>query len=794
MATTTSSDAAAPNEEPALSPSTVPRGPLEAPPPRRSFHIPSSVFLGAVVLVAVAAIATQVVLSRKAQHDRQAVVNLAQFFVQTNDTRNSQWKAIDGAQNSAPNVASSQATFAAALDALAVRGTDQTPSVRAQLATYVTTIRGILALLQSSQPDQAFSTAVQQEEPQFGVVLNTIAGETTLAANHANHTASIAQGGSIAAMVAATALIGLLFWRFERSQESARALQLEQDALRKSEARFRPLVQNSSDIIMVVEPDHTIRYASPAVERLLGHDVGALVGLKLAELAHTDDAEQTTELLSTTEPQQPARIELRLSCADASHRYVELIGTNLVDDENVRGFVLNGRDVTERKSLEERLRHQAFHDSLTVLPNRARLQERLEQALGRARRTGTSVALLFLDLDDFKTVNDTLGHSAGDEVLVEVAERLRRCLRQQDTAARLGGDEFAILLEDVNHVSDAIIVADRIFEEMKEPFNVDERQLGVRASIGIAMSSVGNEGSVEALLRNADIAMYVAKARGKGRYEIYDQRMHEGILERLALRDELERALTCEELELHYQPIVELDTQKIVSVEALVRWRHPKLGLIAAADFIPVAEETDIIVRLGSWVLREACRQWRTWRDASPGVPPFTLCVNVSVKQIDQAGIVQEIADTLRETAMDAESLVLEITESAPIRDTPRFIARLRELKQLGIKIALDDFGSGHSSFNYLSRLPADILKIDRSFIEALGESDDKESLVRAIVDVGQALGLQIVPEGIEKVGQAAALSRLGCSLGQGYYFSKPVPPDQLWTLLGASSSAKAAA
>lgn len=759
----------------------------------RGLRIPPWIFLVAVGVVAIVALTTQALLLRAAQRDRQAVVSLAQLFVKANDLRTKQWVAISAMQESGSETAAQPlADFAQALDTFSSDGAPA--SAQTAFTPFLSKLNEELALLRAENADQAFTTAAQQSEPAFEQGLGAVASATTVAANHAHEKERISQLGSIIAMVAATALIGLLFWRFEHSREAMRGLELEQEALRKSEARFRPLVQNSSDIIMVLEPDLAVRYASAATERLLGHEVSKLVGVKLTELVHPEEAEHLAVLLPQVKPQETTRIELQLRRADGSYRYGELIGTNLIDDANIQGFVLNVRDVTERKTLEDRLRHQAFHDSLTVLPNRARLQDRLEQALVRARRQGTSVALLFLDLDDFKTINDTLGHSAGDEVLVHVAERLRQCLREQDLASRLGGDEFAVLLEDVAHVGDAIAAVERIFNEMKEPFDVAGRHFSVQASIGIAMSSVGNEVPVEALLRNADVAMYVAKARGKGRYEVYDQHMQEGMMERLALRGDLEQALARQELEVHYQPIFDMESHHVVSLEALLRWRHPDLGLISAAEFIPVAEETGLIVPIGSWVLREACKQWRTWRDAYPTAPPFSLCVNISVKQVDQAGFVKEVEETIRETGIEPGALVLEITESAPVRDAEHFVGRLQQFKQLGIKLALDDFGTGHSSFNYLRQLPVDILKIDRSFIEGLGEGDERESLVRAIVDVGQALGLQIVPEGVEQQDQATTLAKLGCSVAQGYYFSRPIPAVDIEKLLLAASSVEFAA
>jgi len=440
------------------------------------------------------------------------------------------------------------------------------------------------------------------------------------------------------------------------------------------------------------------------------------------------------------------------------------------------------RDVTERKRLEQELEHQAFHDSLTNLANQALFRDRVDHALARAARHDSRLAVLFVDLDNFKTVNDSLGHAAGDQLLIAVAERLRGCLRATDTAARLGGDEFAVLVEDLACADDATGLADRLLDVLRQSFTVAGKETVVGASIGIALG-VRSLNSGE-LLRNADIAMYTAKRCGKDRYEIFEPAMHVAAVERLEIEADLRRALDRGELRLQYQPIVALDTGKISGVEALVRWPHPQRGLLPPSTFIPIAEETGLIRELGRQVLAVACTQARRWQVRHPYDPPLTVSVNLSPRQLHADGLISHVTDALEMSGLPASTLVLEITEGAMMHDTDATIRKLQALKALGVRLAVDDFGTGYSSLSYLQRFPIDILKIDRAFVAAIESDDDKSSLVRAIVSLAKTLQLQAVAEGIETRAQTEILTGLGCDLAQGYYLAHPMDPEALENIL----------
>jgi len=563
-----------------------------------------------------------------------------------------------------------------------------------------------------------------------------------------------------------------------------RRLQSMTGELQRSEARFRSLVQNSSDIVAVLDPTGQIGYESTALERVLGHLAGERVGGSIFDLIHPDDAERARTVLAgiAARPGGQATIELRMLHADGSWRWMEGIGANLLDDPDVAGVVLNYRDISERKVLEKQLEHQAFHDPMTDLANRALFGDRVQHALARGDRMGHGpTAVLFCDLDDFKTVNDSLGHAAGDELLRAVAERLRACIRPGDTAARLGGDEFGILLEEAD-AEGATLVAERILQGLAKPFSVEARQLAVTASIGIASTDTA-AGTADELLRNADAAMYSAKARGKGRHELFEPSMHASALRRLELRAALEEALKEEQFRVFYQLVVELPTRRAVGVEALLRWQRPDGRLGLPGEFVPLAEESGLIVPIGRWVLSEACRQLAAWRRA--GVPAeISMAVNVSARQIRAADLVADVSRALADSGIDAPSLVLELTESALLDETETTASTIGRLKGLGVRIALDDFGTGYSSLSHLQRFPIDVLKIDRSFVAALARKGDDAALVRSVLRLGQTLKLDVVAEGIETTEQLERLLRMSGRYGQGFYFQAPMDGDAVGRLL----------
>jgi diguanylate cyclase (GGDEF)-like protein len=495
--------------------------------------------------------------------------------------------------------------------------------------------------------------------------------------------------------------------------------------------------------------------------------------------------------------------ELRGAMAVPVHEGGEPVGSLLVASWGARvGYDEDAQDllttVAQHVSLAltdartvNAMAHQALHDGLTGLPNRALFLDRLEHALARAMRAGGEVAVLFLDLDRFKTVNDSLGHAAGDQLLQTVAGRIAGCMRAADTAARLGGDEFAVLLEDLTSHHEAVRVAERILAALDEPIPVAGREVFVGTSIGVATGASG----AEDLLRDADVAMYRAKAQGKGRYAIFEPGMQAEVLERLELEGDLTRALAADggagpagALEVFYQPIVVLATGELAGHEALVRWRHPTRGLLPPAAFVPVAEETGLIAPIGRFVLREACRQAAAWQVHGAGL---TMNVNLSGRQLEDPELVDLVTQLLRDTRLPPRSLVLEITETVLMQDTRTTIDRLRALRALGVRLALDDFGTGYSSLRYLNRFPLDVIKMAKPFVDGLGEREEDPALARAIVDLGANLGLEIVAEGIEGSAQLAQLRRLGCPLGQGYWFARPMPApaaEAHLELVGASS------
>ena len=564
-------------------------------------------------------------------------------------------------------------------------------------------------------------------------------------------------------------------------------------ALRESEERFRSLVQNSSDVITVIDEDRVITYQSPSLARVLGFPADLAIGQQLLDRIHPDDVSVLRAFLSSGlgRTDVMSSVEVRVGHADGSWRYMEVVGADLRNDPAVGGYVLNARDITERKSLEEQLRHHAFHDPLTSLANRARFRDRLEHALTRAGRAGARLAVVFLDLDNFKSINDGLGHAAGDRLLVEAADRIRGRLRPGDTAARFGGDEFALILEDVADAADAVGVAGRVLSALREPYHLENTEVFAHASIGVALSDTAGD-TAEGLLRNADVAMYVAKNRGKARVELYEDSMHLSMHEHLQLLTEMQRGLERGEFTVEYQPTVELSTSAIVGVEALVRWNHPRRGLVGPSEFIPLAEEAGVITALGRWVLRQACRQMKEWHDRFQSDPPLYVSVNVSGRQM-QPEIVDEVRSALLDTGLSPQCLVLELTESVMMHDVPSTVAILDQLKDLGVRLAIDDFGTGYSSLSYIRQFPFDILKIDKSFVDDAGGASERE-LTSAIVEIGRMLHLEVIAEGIERADQFTRLRALNCESGQGYYFAKPLPPADFEKILSRGDTSFEAA
>jgi diguanylate cyclase (GGDEF)-like protein/PAS domain S-box-containing protein len=537
-------------------------------------------------------------------------------------------------------------------------------------------------------------------------------------------------------------------------------------------------VEQSSDLVLVLEADATVRLANPAAHRLLGWDGEGLVGAPLVDLLDPAEAESVLSLLGelVSGHSDEHRGEFRLRHAEGGGVDVEASFRSLLQVPEVQGIVLTGRDVRERKSLEAQLTHWALHDPLTNLANRVLLRDRLN----RARGSRTGFAVLLVDLDDFKGVNDSLGHHEGDRLLVAVADRLRRCARSSDTVARLGGDEFVLLAQEVHAPEDAAALAGRIMAALDEPFHVGTLDLRVTASVGIRVTA-GEHADPDQLLRDADLAMYSAKAQGKAGWAAFEPVMHAAAEERLATRSALRQAIDNGEFRLHYQPIVAVDSERLTGLEALVRWQHPTRGLLGPQEFIGHAEDTGLILPLGAWALHTACRQLARFHAADP---TLTMSVNLSVRQLESDEVIGHVRAALEESAVAPGALTLEITEGLLIAETAPMVHRLRELKALGVKLAIDDFGTGFSSLGYLQHLPVDVIKIDRSFVEGLNGHGSQTALVNTIIRLSEALRLETVAEGVETAGQLEALRSMECRYAQGYYFARPLDDQDLTAYL----------
>ncbi|MCU1594198.1 MAG: Sensory box histidine kinase [Frankiales bacterium] len=537
-----------------------------------------------------------------------------------------------------------------------------------------------------------------------------------------------------------------------------------------TETRFRSLAQNSSDVLTLVDRHGVVSYQSSAASRVFDLPGPGMVGRPIREWVHADDLAAFSEALDRAAVSQETRIECRFQHADGSYRFAETAVTNLLEDPTVAALVLNTRDVTDRRHLEDELRERALHDSLTGLPNRAMFLETAQRALDAD--DGRPMVTCFLDLDDFKAVNDSLGHGAGDDLLCTIADRLSACVRPQDTVARFGGDEFAVLLEDTS-VSEALRVVERIREATALPVNLGDAQVVIHTSIGLAATTT-KDTTPDQLLAEADAAMYAAKGRGSHCYDVFEPAMRVATEMRSRARTEIEHALVRDEFRVHYQPILDISSGAHIGVEALVRWQHPERGLLTPAAFIDHAEESGQITSIGQWVLTTACRDTASLAGGSH------MSVNVSARQLQQPDLVDVVADVLATSGLSPDRLVLEITETATVADIEGAILRLEELKGLGLQLALDDFGTGYSPLSYLRRFPVDYLKIDRSFVRGVAKSEEDKAIVRGVIDMAHALGLRAVAEGVEEVEQQEVLRALGCDLGQGYLWMRPVPLDSL--------------
>jgi diguanylate cyclase (GGDEF)-like protein/PAS domain S-box-containing protein len=560
-----------------------------------------------------------------------------------------------------------------------------------------------------------------------------------------------------------------------------------ESALEASEARFRVLTESTIDLISVCDADGTMQYQSGALRQLLGYDPADTVGKNVFDLVHRDDVDSVRaafrRILETRQLTEP--MEFRLRHRDGGWRTFESLGTNCVANAHIRGIVWNSRDVTDRKVIQQRIQHLAYHDNLTGLPNRGLLQDRLARSIARAERSGRKVAVLFIDLDNFKNINDTLGHDVGDELLRQVSRRLTECVRLEDTIARQGGDEFIVLLDALDDGRNASIVAQKILNALRLPLTLGGTEQHVSGSVGIAVYPEDGR-DAQTLMKNADTAMFHGKGLGKNTYQYFTAQMNIAVKRRMTLESALRRAVLQKDFVLHYQPQIDLGTGEIIAVEALVRWKTEDSGTVMPGDFIPLAEETGLINEIGEWVLREGCRQAKEWQDMGLS-KSRRMAINLSARQFSDKGFLDMVMRVLAETGLAAQCLELEITESQVMRQTDGMIQLLNKLSEMGVQLAIDDFGTGYSSLSYLKRLPIQKLKIDQSFVRDITIDPNDAAIVVAIINMAKSLDLATIAEGVETAGQLALLRSKGCQVGQGFFFSVPLGAQEIYPLLRAN-------
>ncbi len=558
-----------------------------------------------------------------------------------------------------------------------------------------------------------------------------------------------------------------------------------EEALRESEEKYRDLVENINEVIYALDANGLVTYVSPAVEQIGGYSASEVIGHSFAEFIHPDDLPSLLESFQRTVAGNPEPSEYRVLTKSGEVHWVRSSSRPVYDGDRITGLRAVLMDITERRKADETISYLAHHDALTGLPNRVLFMDRLDLALAQARRSGEMLAVMSLDMDRFKAVNDTAGHSGGDQVLRSVGEQLARLVREGDTAARVGGDEFALLLPAIPALEDATTIAERVLAELRGPRLVAGRELQLTTSIGIAIHPDDGQ-DAETMLRNADAAMYQAKEQGRNNYQLFAPSMNTCIAERLALESGLRRALDRREFVVHYQPKANIASGRIVGAEALVRWQHTERGLVLPGEFIPLAEQTGLIVPLGEWVLRTACAQNKAWQEA--GFPPLRVSVNLSMRQFLQSDLVQMVARALHETGLAPRYLELEITESVASQQPDVAILVLRQLREMGVHISVDDFGTGYSSLNYLKRFPIHTLKIDRSFVNELTTDPNDVAIASAIITLAHSLNLDAIAEGVETEEQLAFLKQRQCDEFQGFLLAKAVPAEALERMLAQES------
>ena len=713
---------------------------------------------------------------------RSAQVILNQIAVLTREINNLTWTALHN-QNLTPEAeiemrAARRALPKAVLAAhLQTYHTSPLEKVWPVLDTYIMSASRQWILMQSGDFDAAKQVDFQEVNPQFDVMQHQVQIAIAAEDKWVQGIALRARNELLTAATLAAAAILILFLQLQRKEHTGQLEETERNALRESEERFRALTEQSTDIILIADPSGQIKYASPSVHTVLAVLGDSLVGTKMIDLVHPDDFAKamSTGTQSLAYGQNPI-VEFRLRHAGGSWLYFECVVRNLIQHQNIGGIVYNARDITERKHAQEQLLFNATHDALTGLPNRALFLGRLQSVVDRMKRHSREVAaVLFIDIDDFKVVNDCYGHATGDFLIKEVSSRLRACMRSDGTIARMGGDEFTILVEDITDPSDAIRVAERIQSSFTRPFLLDGLEIFKSTSIGIALTSPAT--SAETVLQNADIAMYRAKDQGKACSELFDRTMHEQVMSRLLLESKLRNALQNEELTLHYQPIVSVDTGAVQGFEALLRWQPSGLNLIPPSTFVPVAEQCGLIVPISVWVLKKACLEAAAWRRHHPSDPLY-VSINISSKHFSHADFIGHVKDALEESAADPQCITIELTESLAMNDVAATGQTMSQLRTLGVKLSIDDFGTGYSSLSYLRRFPVDTLKIDQSFVKTMDA--ENYAIIKTIVGLARNLDLKVVAEGVETTDQRQLLALAGCESAQGYLFAEPMRADRI--------------
>ena len=641
------------------------------------------------------------------------------------------------------------------------------------LDLYLTAADHQWILIQVGDFDEATQANLQAVSSKFDLMQDEAQIVIDAEGKWAQGVAQRARSELLAAGVCTATAILILFLRLKRQEHLGQLQEIERNALRESEERFRALSEQSTDIILIASPSGQIKYASPSVHTVLGVHEDSLLGTNMMDLVHPDDFAETVRTGPFPNRQNPI-FEVRLRCADGRWLHFECAVRNLIQHKNIGGIVYNARDITEQKYARQELLFNATHDVLTGLPNRALFLARLQSAVDRLKRhPHQAAAVLFIDIDDFKVVNDCYGHAIGDLLIKEVSNRLRACMRGDGTIARMGGDEFTVLVEDVTDPSDAVRVAERIQSSLTRPFLLEKLEIFKSASIGIALAS-SETPAAEAVLQNADIAMYRAKSQGKACNELFDRTMHEQVMSRLLLEAKLRYALENEELALHYQPIVAVDTGAVQGFEALLRWKPSEPNSIPPSIFVRVAEDCGLIVPISAWVLKKACLEAADWQRRYPADPPLYVSINISSKHFSHAGFLEHVKDAVEESAIDPQRITIELTESLAMNDVAATFETMSQLRTLGVKLSIDDFGTGYSSLSYLRRFPVDTLKIDQSFVKTMDA--ENYAIVKTIIGLARNLDLKVVAEGVETPDQQKMLALAGCGSAQGYLYAQPMP------------------